>query len=56
MMEDFCPYRLISQQHCQKYWMSSVAVVQKIAVQRSAHVHAVNMVCSTHLYVENFVV
>ena len=53
-MEDLCPYRLISQQHHQQYWMSSVAVVQKIAVQRGAH--AVNMVCTTHLCGENFVV
>ena len=41
-------------EHQHKYWMSSIAIVQKIAVQRVAH--AVNMICTTRLCVENFVV
>ena len=68
--EGLCPYRLISQQHNHKCWMSSVVVVQKIVICcsctkncstkrctcRKYGLHYVNMVCTTHLCVENFMV
>ena len=41
MMEDLCPYRLISQQQSEilNEIMNTVAVVQNIAVQIGAHTH-----------------